>query len=123
MKSDGGIKPEKEHSKAIDTVVDIEKKDEPFNNQLTKAKIDEKYESSDIKKEDTNESEDVKKEALTFEAEGFYASEKGKQSSGVKREFDEVKKFSDVDSLPVKKEKAAKKEEGQLSLLSYFGKK
>lgn len=90
---------------------------------MTKAKSEEKNESGDVKKEETIESDIVKKEASTFEPEAFYASEREKQSSGVKREFDDVKKLSDLDSPPVKKEKVAKKEDGQLSLLSYFGKK
>ncbi|KAJ4818904.1 embryonic stem cell-specific 5-hydroxymethylcytosine-binding protein [Rhynchospora pubera] len=118
-KSEGGIKPEKDDSKEADAVR-IVKKEKSSDYQLTRVKIEEKSESGDAKKEETNDYDHVQKETPPFEPKCFYTSEKEKQSPGVKRDFGEV---SDSDILPVKKEKAAKKGDGQVSLLSYFGKK
>ncbi|KAJ1685690.1 hypothetical protein LUZ63_017080 [Rhynchospora breviuscula] len=118
-KSEGGIKPEKEDSKEADTVKN-EKKDKSSDYQSTRVKIEETSESVDAKKKETNDYDHVKKETPPFEPKGFYTSEKEKQCPRVKRDFGEV---SDLDILPVKKEKAAKKGDGQVSLLSYFGKK
>jgi hypothetical protein len=121
-KSEAGFSPENKNLLKTADTVNIKKKGELSDNPVKNLKNEEKNESADVKKE--NESSNVNKEDDSlFEPEVFYESEKEKQSSRVKREFDDVKESNDLDSLPVKKEKIAKKEDGQLSLLSYFGKK
>ncbi|KAJ3671941.1 hypothetical protein LUZ60_008020 [Juncus effusus] len=84
-----------------------------------------------IKQESCDDKTDVKSEQF-YEAEDFCKCEdlmapklederEKSPCAGIKREFEETE--SNLASPPMKKEKVGKKDEGQLSLLSYFAKK